>query len=120
MPVFAKQLRRVIALSLAMATVIAPSLVAQVTTGADGRTVTPRDTSNASDHKTLFTYRDAALAAAFVGLTIAMFPADKHLAQELQREDIQNNKLIDNPARNVELITAPGAYIIGGGLYAFG
>jgi len=120
MPVFAIQLRRAVVIALAMATSLTPSLVAQVTTGPDGRTVTPRDTSHAASHKTLFTSRDAALAGAFVVLTVVMFPADKHLAQELQREDLQNNKLLDNPARNVELITAPGSLIIGGGLYAIG
>jgi hypothetical protein len=117
---FAIQLRRAVVIALAMATSLTPSLVAQVTTGPDGRTVTPRDTSHAASHKTLFTSRDAALAGAFVVLTVVMFPADKHLAQELQREDLQNNKLLDNPARNVELITAPGSLIIGGGLYAIG
>jgi membrane-associated phospholipid phosphatase len=120
MPVFAIRMRRAVTMVVTMFTVLTPSLVAQVTTGADGRTITPRDTSHASAHKTLFTYRDAALAAAFVGLTFAMFPADRHLAQELQREDLQNNKVFDNPTRNVELITSPGAFIIGGGLYAVG
>jgi len=103
-----------------MATSLTPSLLAQATTGPDGRTITPRDTAHAAAHKTLFTYRDAALAAAFVGLTVAMFPADRHFAEELQREDLRTNKVLDNPARNVELITAPGAFIIGGGLYAVG
>jgi membrane-associated phospholipid phosphatase len=120
MPVFAILMRRTVVIAIATAMSVAPSIEAQVTTGADGRTVTPRDTSHAAAHKTLFTYRDAALAAALVGLTFAMFPADRHIAESLQDEDIQNNKLFDNPARNVELITSPGAFIIGGGLYAFG
>ena len=113
-------MRRTLAIALATATSISSPLVAQVTTGADGRTVTPRDTSDAKQHKTLFTYRDAALAAAFVGLTFAMFPVDKHIAESLQDEDIRNNRLFDNPARGVELITSPGSFIIGGGLFAIG
>lgn len=113
-------MRRTVVTTFALGISLAPALVAQVTTGADGRTVTPRDTSNPGAHKTLFTHRDAALAAAFVGLTFAMFPADRHLAETLQKEDIQTNRLFDNPARNVELITSPGAFIIGGGLYAIG
>lgn len=117
---FAFSVRRTLAVALALAPSIAAPLVAQVTTGADGRTVTPRDTSNAKQHQTLFTYRDAALAAAFVGLTIAMFPADKHIAESLQDEDLRNNRLFDRPARGVELITSPGSFIIGGGLYAIG
>jgi membrane-associated phospholipid phosphatase len=116
---FAFSVRRTV-IAFAMIPSMAAPLVAQVTTGADGRTVTPRDTSNADMHKTLFTYRDAALAAAFVGLTFAMFPADKHIAQSIQDEDLQNNRLLNNPARGVELITSPGAFIIGGGLYAVG
>ncbi|MEP6732281.1 MAG: phosphatase PAP2 family protein [bacterium] len=68
----------------------------------------------------MFTYRDAALAAGFVGLTFAMFPADKHFAQAIQDEDLQNNRLFNNPAKGVELITSPGAFIIGGGLYVVG
>ena len=98
----------------------APPLTAQVTTGADGRTIVPRDTANSGRRKTLFTYRDAALATAFVGLTVAMLPADRSIAQRLQDEDLRNNKLFDNPARGVELITSPGSFIIGGGLYALG
>jgi membrane-associated phospholipid phosphatase len=120
MPAFAIQLKRAIAIAVAMGISLTPSLLAQVTTGPDGRTVTPRDTSHAAAHKTLFTSRDAMLAGGFVALTFAMFPLDKHIAQELQREDLQNNKLLDNPARNVELITSPGSLIIGGSLYVIG
>ncbi len=94
--------------------------MAQVTTGAGGRTVTPRDTSNAQQHKTLFTYRDAALAAAFAGLTVAMFPADRHIAQRLQDPDLRANRFFDKSGNGVEVITSPGAFIIGGGLYATG
>jgi membrane-associated phospholipid phosphatase len=117
---FATQLRRAIAVALAIGTSLTPSLSAQVTTGPDGRTVTPRDTSHAAAHKTLFTSRDAMLAGGFVALTFAMFPLDQHIATELQREDLRNNRLLDNPARNVELITAPGSLIIGTGLYVIG
>ena len=107
-------------LTLALAPILVAPLTAQVTTGADGRTVTTRDTSNAPKFKTLFTYRDAALAAAFAGLAIAMLPADKHIAQSLQDPDLRANKFFENPAKGVELITSPGAFIIGGGLYAAG
>ncbi|MEO8334177.1 MAG: phosphatase PAP2 family protein [bacterium] len=120
MPGLATRSRRTVVAAIALVSSLTATLGAQVTTGADGRTVTPRDTSHAAAHKTLFTYRDAMLAGAFVGLTFAMFPADRHIAESLQDDDIQNNKLFDNPTRNVELITAPGAYIIGAGLYAIG
>src|SRR5258708_40287391 len=41
----------------------AHTATAQVAPPNDGRTVTPKDTANPEAHKTLFTYRDAALAA---------------------------------------------------------
>ena len=111
---------RTLLLALALAPVLASPLTAQVTTGADGRTVTTRDTSNAPRHKTLFTYRDAALAAAFAGLTIAMLPADKHIAISLQDSDLKANKFLNKSATGFEVISSPGAFIIGGGLYAAG
>ena len=111
---------RTLLLSLALGPGISSPLMAQVTTGAEGRTVTPRDTSNAPRFKTLFTYRDAALAAAFVGLTVAMFPADRSIARKLQDEDVQANKFFDKSGTGAELITSPGAFIIGGGLFAAG
>ncbi|MDB4912714.1 MAG: phosphoesterase PA-phosphatase related protein [Gemmatimonadetes bacterium] len=94
------------------------TLAAQDTT-ANGRTQIPRDTAHADRH-TLFTTRDAALAAGFVGLTFAMFPVDRHFAELIQKEDIQGNKGIDQFARNVERIAAPGAFIIGGSMYLLG
>ena len=107
-------------LALIGASTASVPLLAQVTTGEDKRTVIPRDTSDASRHKTLFTYRDAALAAAFAGLTVAMFPLDRHIAESLQDEDVRANKFFDKSATGVEVITSPGAFIIGGGLYAAG
>ncbi|HUR21541.1 MAG TPA: phosphatase PAP2 family protein [Vicinamibacterales bacterium] len=99
---------------------VAAPLLAQVTTGADGRTVVPRDTANAEEHKTLFTYRDAALAAGFVGLTFAMFPVDRRIAERLQDPELRANKFFDNSAKGVEYITTPGSFFIGSGLYVAG
>ena len=93
---------------------------AQGTPGPDGRTIVPRDTSDAQRHKTLFTYRDAALAAGFAVVTVAMFPADRHIAESLQDPDLRANKVFDKSGKGVEAITTPGAFIIGGGLYATG
>src|SRR2546430_388910 len=93
---FAFRMRRSLLIALAIGPSLSGSLMAQVTTGPDGRTVVPRDTSHAAEHKTLFTYRDAALAAGFVGLTFAMFPADRHIAESLQDEDVQANKFFAN------------------------
>ena len=107
-------------LSALLIPAISAPAAAQATTAPDGRTVIPRDTANPERHRTLFTSRDAALAAAFVGLTVVMLPIDRHFAESLQDEDLQTNKAIDRAAKGVEWITTPGAFIIGGGLYAAG
>ncbi|MEO7457225.1 MAG: phosphatase PAP2 family protein [Gemmatimonadaceae bacterium] len=120
---FASIKRRTLCLALALSSLIVPSFSAahaQVTTGEDGRTVVPRDTAKPAAHRTLFTYRDAALAAAFAGLTVAMLPVDRHIAESLQDEDLQANKFFDRSGRGVEWISTPGSFIIGGGLYAIG
>jgi membrane-associated phospholipid phosphatase len=109
-----------LALALALSVPLAQPLAAQDTTSKDAPTVVPRDTAHAERHQTLFTYRDALLAGGFVGLTFAMFPADKHLAQRLRDEDFQNVRNLDRAATSVEWITTPGTFYIGGGLYAFG
>jgi membrane-associated phospholipid phosphatase len=115
---FASRARRAF-LALILVPALATSLAAQDTTS-NGRTIVPRDTSDAHRHQTLFTYRDAALAVAFTGLTIAMFPVDRHIAISLQDPDLRANRFFGNTATSVEKITSPGAFLIGGGLYAIG
>jgi membrane-associated phospholipid phosphatase len=82
------------------------------------RIVVPFDTQHV--HKTLFTSRDAMLAAGFVGLTFAMFPVDRHFARELQNPSAQANKFLERSATGVEYISSPGAFVIGGAMYAVG
>jgi membrane-associated phospholipid phosphatase/HAMP domain-containing protein len=86
----------------------------------DEPTIVPRDTAHAERRKTLFTYRDGLLAAGFAGLTFAMFPADERIAKSMQREYLQTISQLDDAATSVEWITTPGAFFIGGGLYAAG
>jgi membrane-associated phospholipid phosphatase len=45
---------------------------------------------------------------------------DKHIAEQLQSDRYINNKFLGNSATGFELISSPGAFVIGGGLYAFG
>lgn len=85
----------------------------------DDRTVVPRDTAHRERRKTLFTYRDAILAAGFTGLTVAMFPLDERFARQI-RQDSTFNRLAQSGAVGFETIAAPGAYVIGGGLYLYG
>lgn len=120
----ARRASRTILFALAImpvAVAAAPPLLAQVAPSpADGRTIVPRDTADAQRHQTLFTFRDAALAAGFAGLTVAMFPADRHVAQRLQDEELQANRFLEKSATGFEVISTPGSFIIGGGLYAYG
>ena len=84
---------------------------------------TVRDTATTDTtrrHQVLFTAADAALAAGFVGLTLAMFPTDRSIAQRLENENSKANKFFDRSATGLELISTPGAYIVGPALYAFG
>ncbi|MDB4908211.1 MAG: phosphoesterase PA-phosphatase related protein [Gemmatimonadetes bacterium] len=80
----------------------------------------PVATDTTRKNQTLFTMKDLALAGGFVGLTFAMFPADKSIARRLQNENSKANKFFDHTATGVELIASPGAYIIGPALYAYG
>ena len=103
-----------------VAPLASPAAAAQGTPGPDGRTIVPRDTSDAARHRTLFTYRDAALAGGFVVLTVAMFPADRSIAEKLQDPDLRANTFFDKSGKGLEAISTPGSFIIGGGLYAAG
>src|SRR4051812_22206295 len=79
----------------------------------------PADTTKVSAEP-LFTRRDAYLAMGFVVLTAALTPLDEKAAQRLQRSGAQNETFFKDASKGVEFITAPGAYLIGGTLYAVG
>jgi membrane-associated phospholipid phosphatase len=49
-----------------------------------------------------------------------MFPADRSIAQRLENENSKANRFFDRSATGLELISTPGAYIVGPALYAFG
>ena len=68
----------------------------------------------------LFTTHDAILGAAFAGATIVAFPLDKRIANGLENSATRTNKFLDHAATGFELIASPGAYVIGGSLYAIG
>ena len=109
-----------LALALAITLAPAPPLAAQKPSPGDQRTVTPRDTANKQRRQTLFTYRDAILAGGFAVLTVAMFPVDREVAKQLTDSSLTTNRFLEHSATGVEVITAPGAYIIGGTLYVVG
>jgi membrane-associated phospholipid phosphatase len=70
--------------------------------------------------KPLFAFHDLIVAGVFTGATIAAFPLDKRLAHHLENPGAQANKLFNHAANGLEVFTSPGAYLIGGGLYAIG
>src|SRR4051812_10019803 len=70
--------------------------------------------------KTLFTWRDGALAGGFVALTVAMFPLDRSLASRLQDSSTQASHLIRNATRTVQYVADPGSLLIGVGMYGVG
>lgn len=68
----------------------------------------------------LFKRSDAFLAAGFAAATVALFPLDQHVAEELQSPGVQSNRTLDNTATRLEKLASPGAYYFGGGLYLVG
>jgi len=108
------------AVALAMSLATAAPLAAQNPAPKDAPTITPKDTAHKERQKTLFTYRDAWLAGGFAFLTVIMFPADEAIAKHLTDSSLTTNRFLNHSANGVEVIAAPGAYIIGGGLYVIG
>lgn len=76
--------------------------------------------SDSIPHKPFFTWRDAAIIEAFAIATVAIAPLDTRVAQRLQNQSLQQNKLAKRTAIFVETVTDPGAVIIGVGMYAYG
>ena len=97
---------------------LATSLLLSPTAPAFAQAAASVDTSRAS--RTLFTERDAWLAAGFVGLTVAMFPIDRHIKSHLRDQTTPANRFLDRAATGIEYVTAPGSFIIGGSLYVVG
>jgi membrane-associated phospholipid phosphatase len=106
---FSRFVRRVASMAI-LGLLPASSLAAQI--------VAPTDTGRRQ--QTLFTANDAFLAAGFVGLTIAMFPADKYVARHLRDQTTPTNRLVDRAATGFELVSSPGAFVIGPALYVYG
>ncbi len=92
---------------------VASSLAAQVAT-------TPAAVDTARRNQTLFTRRDAFLGAGFVGMTVAMYPADKYFAHHLRDQTQPANGVVDAAARTFENISIPGSYVIGPAIYLYG
>ncbi|HEV8214470.1 MAG TPA: phosphatase PAP2 family protein [Gemmatimonadaceae bacterium] len=101
--------------------VLALGLVAgAVPNNARAQATDPRDTTHAQHQAPFFTKKDALLAGAFVATTALMFPLDEHVAERLQNPNTQANRFFKDASKGVEAIASPGAYVIGGTLYAVG
>ncbi len=78
-----------------------------------------RDTIARYADAPLFTSGDAALAAGFVGLTVAMFPLDKTIARRLAHDTLQYPGR-NTSATDIEYLAVPGVLILAPALYAYG
>lgn len=67
-----------------------------------------------------FTYRDAVLAGVFAAGTIAMFPIDKSFAGSIQRQTIQENRVLHDAAGFFRFMGQPFPQIAGPVLYGAG
>jgi membrane-associated phospholipid phosphatase len=101
-------LRLILSAALWIAVAAPPCVVAQVS----------QDSLKASQEP-LFTAEDALFAGGVIFATLAVAPIDKRLADYLQGAP-QTNRFFRRVSRVVESIAQPGAYLIGGALYAVG
>jgi membrane-associated phospholipid phosphatase len=102
---------RALLLLALLGTVVSPAIAQQTQTDTTGvkQSTAP-----------LFTGRDAVIGGAFVVATVALFPLDRKIAAELQDKQSQSNKFLHHEATNFRLIAQPGAFAIGGLMYATG
>jgi membrane-associated phospholipid phosphatase len=98
------------------ALLLAATLLAMLSSAAAAQ---PADTTKRS-RKPLFTSADVWVAGGFVLGTVAMLPLDRRIAEQLQDSTTQTNRFFSNAATGFRVISQPGAYIIGGSLYAIG
>lgn len=109
--------RHLVLAALSLVTILQPAMAA-----AQEKPVAkdPRDTTHAQTQAPFFTLKDGLLAGGFVVATAAMFPLDKRIAHRLLDSSTQANRFLKHTTTDVEVITSPGAYLIGGTLYAVG
>jgi len=79
-----------------------------------------RDTTHSQKQAPFFTHKDVILAGIFAGATLFAAPFDKSTALKLQDSSTQANRLFKRASTGFEAIASPGAYVIGGTLYAVG
>jgi membrane-associated phospholipid phosphatase len=71
-------------------------------------------------HQHLFTVKDLAIAAGFIGATFALYPVDKSMARRLQDENSIASKAVNGWANGFDYLATPGVFMLGVGSYAWG
>lgn len=94
------------------------ALTALTATAPLGAQAAPADTS--IPDRQLFHRSDLYVAGGFVLATVALLPADRHLAQLVRDEDLVSNGTLKKLSSDVRFFGGPGPYIIGGSMYAVG
>ncbi|HEY4953805.1 MAG TPA: phosphatase PAP2 family protein [Gemmatimonadaceae bacterium] len=97
-------------MAMVVVTLLSPSICA-------ARAQTVDSSAHASP---LFTKRDAFLGVGFAALTLALLPMDRVIAERLQDSATQSNRFLAGAATDFERAAVPGAYLMGGVLYAAG
>ena len=95
------------------------ALAAALAAWAPSIAVAQSDSVKASQEP-LFTLRDAAVAAAFVGGMAAAFPLDRQLARSLRDSSMQGVRFAKSAAEALNWFGTPGTLIIGGVMYGSG
>ena len=70
--------------------------------------------------ETLFTARDAYIAAGFVGLTFALYPVDRSMAQRMKNANALGGKSLNSLADGFDYLALPGVVVMGVGAYTWG
>lgn len=88
--------------------------------GAQGTPATPAPADTSIPDRQLFHRSDLYVAGGFVAATLALLPADHHLAELARDEDLLNNGTLKRLSSDVKFFGGPGPFIIGGTMYAVG
>ena len=83
-----------------------------------GAQTAPADTS--IPDRQLFHRSDLYVAGAFVVATVALLPADHHLAELARDEDLLNSGTLKRLSTDVRFFGGSGPFVIGGTMYAVG
>jgi membrane-associated phospholipid phosphatase len=95
-------------------------VVAVTTVASAGRAQSARPDSAAIPDRQLFHRSDLYVAAGFAVGTVALFPLDKHLAQQIRDEDLLANANVRALSNTARFFGGPGPLIIGPSLYVIG